>query len=231
MTEAATALASAELMRDNLAADFPSEALGTLRKSGTNLTYIPISEVINRMNRIVGIDNWSTEIISVKRDGTDTDWIIAWVRVTVRIGDKVVTKDGVGGQQIKFKKDSTDPVDLGDEFKGAVSDATKKALQQLGVGLYLARDEESIALDETEYASEEDKEHDALWEVFMGHVGNMTDDEKDAIRAWWDANHVDESGEARKMSKKSATTDEIKGLIAQVGAVRLGGTVVEEPPG
>jgi hypothetical protein len=52
------------------------------------------------------------------------------------VGD--VTRDGVGGQTIKRKRDGG-IVDLGDEYKGAVSDALKKAAQSFGVGLYLAR--------------------------------------------------------------------------------------------
>ena len=45
-----------------------------------------------------------------------------------------------------------DILDLGDEMKGAVSDALKKAAQHFGVGLYLARSEESMHL---EYAEEQ----------------------------------------------------------------------------
>jgi hypothetical protein len=58
------------------------------------------------------------------------------------VGD--ITRDGVGGQTIKRKRDGG-IVDLGDEYKGAVSDALKKAAQSFGVGLYLARGHSSPA--------------------------------------------------------------------------------------
>jgi hypothetical protein len=57
-----------------------------------------------------------------------------------------VTKDGFGGQKIKRTK-AGEIVDLGDEFKGAFSDALKKAAQQFGVALYLARSDEALSIE------------------------------------------------------------------------------------
>tara|TARA_A100001201_G_scaffold142561_1_gene141116 strand:+ start:1010 stop:1642 length:633 start_codon:yes stop_codon:yes gene_type:complete len=135
-----------------LSEPFPKEVEKQLRKGGTSLTYIPVSEVITRLNKVLGVDMWSYEIISVGRDAIDTDFVTAHVRLTttfVPTNDAptiTVVKDGVGGQKIKRTKNG-DLVDLGDELKGAVSDALKKAAQHLGVGIYLARSEESINLD------------------------------------------------------------------------------------
>ncbi len=123
-----------------------------LKKGGASLTYIPVSEVITRLNRVLGVDMWSYEILSCVRDSLDPDYIVAHVRLTatfVPTNDApslTVTKDGIGGQKIKRTKNG-DIVDLGDEMKGAVSDALKKATQHFGVGLYLARSEESMNLE------------------------------------------------------------------------------------
>ena len=38
---------------------FLQEMERTLIKGGTNLIYIPVSEVINRMNKVLGVENWS----------------------------------------------------------------------------------------------------------------------------------------------------------------------------
>jgi len=35
-----------------------------LKKGGASLTYIPVSEVITRLNRVLGVDMWSYEIVS-----------------------------------------------------------------------------------------------------------------------------------------------------------------------
>jgi len=114
---------------------FPQEMERTLNKGGTNLTYIPVSEVINRMNKVLGVENWSFSIKGYTEIG---DSIVAHVTVVTTIDGKEVSRDGVGGQKIKRIKATGLAVDYGDEVKGAVSDALKKAVQTLGVGLYLA---------------------------------------------------------------------------------------------
>ena len=137
---------SARLLSE-LTEPFPPEVERILRKAGTALTYIPVSEVITRMNRVFGVKGWSSEIVKCERDALDPDFIVAHVRLTLatRWGE-TVQKDGFGGQKIKRTK-SGDIVDLGDEFKGAVSDALKKAAQQFGIALYLARSDEALSLE------------------------------------------------------------------------------------
>ncbi len=117
-----------------LSAPFPKEVEKQLDKGGATLTYIPVSEVIVRLNDVLGVFGWSYTLVKCERDVLDPDFLVAHVSMTV--GD--ITRDGVGGQKIKRMK-SGDIVDLGDEYKGAVSDALKKAAQSFGVGLYLAR--------------------------------------------------------------------------------------------
>ena len=117
-----------------LSAPFPKEVEGQLDKGGITLTYIPVSEVIVRLNEVFGVTGWSYTQIKCERDFLDPDFLVAHVRLTVG----TTTRDGVGGQKIKRTK-AGDILDLGDEYKGAVSDALKKAAQSFGVGLYLAR--------------------------------------------------------------------------------------------
>jgi len=135
-----------------LSEPFPKEVERQLSKGGTSLTYIPVSEVITRLNRVLGVDMWSYEIVHVGRDTIDPEFVTAHVRLSATFvptdsaPSLTVTKDGVGGQKIKRTRNG-DIVDLGDELKGAVSDALKKAAQHFGVGIYLARSEDSITLD------------------------------------------------------------------------------------
>ena len=123
-----------------LAAPFPREVEKTLVKGGVSLTYIPVSEIITRLNEALGIDLWSLNIIRCERDVIDPDYIVAHARLTWHPSDSqpMVIRDGIGGQKIKRSK-SGEIIDLGDEMKGAVSDALKKAAQSMGIGLYLAR--------------------------------------------------------------------------------------------
>ena len=144
-------------MLNSLSEPFPSEVEKQLKKGGASLTYIPVSEVITRLNKVLGVDMWSYEIINCERDSLDPDYIVAHVRLsatfvpTDKAPNIVVSKDGIGGRKIKRTRNG-DILDLGDEMKGAVSDALKKAAQHFGVGLYLARSEESKHL---EYAEEQ----------------------------------------------------------------------------
>ena len=121
---------------EQLAAPFPKSTESSLKKGGTTLTYIPVSAVIARTNEVLGLD-WSYRVISTEVvDG----WIIAHVRVFTAHTDR----DGFGGQEIKHRRDGQ-ILDMGHDYKGAVSDALKKALQAFGVGLYLATHDESLS--------------------------------------------------------------------------------------
>lgn len=178
-------------MLNQLSEPFPPEVEKQLKKGGTSLTYIPISEVITRLNKVLGVDMWSYEIVKCERDTLDPDYIVAHVRLTATFvpTDKapniVVTKDGIGGQKIKRTRNG-DILDLGDEMKGAVSDALKKAAQHFGVGLYLARSEESRHL---EYAEEQavtpiSSDH---FDRLRGLLNNQTPEIKTAAKNHWSA--------------------------------------------
>jgi len=142
-----------------LSEPFPREVERQLKKGGASLTYIPVSEVITRLNKVLGVDMWSYEVVSCARDSLDPDYIVAHVRLTATFVPTdsapalTVVKDGIGGQKIKRTR-AGDIVDLGDEMKGAVSDALKKAAQHLGVGIYLARSEEAMNLEYVEEMSD-----------------------------------------------------------------------------
>ena len=122
--------------QEALSARFDESVHRSMLKGGTRLTYIPVAAVIQRLNEVLGVDAWSLKIVSVYRDATDPDFIVAQIMLTAEFEREVVTRDAVGGQRIKRTRDGG-IIDLGDEMKGAVSDALKKAAQTLGVGLYL----------------------------------------------------------------------------------------------
>lgn len=130
-----------------------------LIKRVRNMDYIPVSEVIARLNRVLGPQNWDETIVNHWRDG---DWVMAHVRVTATIDGERSAKDGFGGHKVEFLKGKDDPVDLGNTYKGAASDAFKKACQQFGIALELARTDEALdyeeALDEdaADYVGEDE---------------------------------------------------------------------------
>ena len=96
---------------------FPKEVERQLKKGGTSLTYIPVSEVISRLNKVLGFDGWAYEIIKCERDALDPEFIVAHVRLSVLSKDDFtnIVKDGFGGQKIKRTK-AGEIVDLGVDF-------------------------------------------------------------------------------------------------------------------
>lgn len=179
------------VMYEQFVEEFPKSVEQQVRKSGTMLTYIPVSEVITRLNRVVGVENWEQEIVFVGRDSHDPDYVTAHVRIKLNLPDgRVVLRDGVGGQKIKRTK-AGDIVDLGDEYKGAVSDAFKKACQTLGIGLYLARSEEALAADEGAQVREPDPTSIQLFATLREITSQLDSDKKKKLREFWGSSFGD----------------------------------------
>jgi len=164
----------------SLSEQFPKEMERVLNKGGTNLTYIPVSEVINRMNKILGVENWSFSIKGYTEIG---DSIVAHVTVIATIDGKEVSRDGVGGQKIKRIKATGLAVDYGDEVKGAVSDALKKAVQTLGVGLYLARSEDAMEIEQAMDAPIDESVQ--TWESFVSISKGLSESKRSQLNAFW----------------------------------------------
>lgn len=128
-------------IQESLERPFTQEALRVNEARG--LTYIPVSEVIARLNAVLGL-NWEFRVRSNEVSTDVPGWVVCHGTLTLHLPDgRSVSRDGFGGQAIKTKR-SGDVVDLGDEFKGASSDALKKAAQSFGIALDLARTEEAV---------------------------------------------------------------------------------------
>jgi hypothetical protein len=140
-----------------------------------------------------------------------------------------VTRDGIGGQKIKRTKNG-DIVDLGDEMKGAVSDALKKAAQTLGVGLYLARSEEAMyaesyaeAISPQPAAQSTNPEIAEIWDAFMSFTKKFDEQQKKQLREDW----AEYSDGAEVPKKSTVTMEEAEFLHGQALAISLGATIVE----
>jgi hypothetical protein len=179
------------------------------------------------LNKVLGVGNWSSEIIFIGRDSADPDWVIAQVRLIARLGDNTVVKDGVGGQQVKYTK-AGKILDLGDEFKGAMSDALKKAAQQLGVGLYLARDDAAIEVDESNDAlaqqvAQVDEGINQLFDQLVSLSKSLTPEQKEALEDFW----IEYADGEPKPTRTTAKVEDLEALIAEVTRLTLGGDFVE----
>lgn len=202
---------------DELGKPFDSSVLGTVSKGGAKLTYVPVAEVIVRLNKVMGIDGWS-ETSDVWTDGQFSNWIIAHVKLTLEFVDdsgnsKFVTREGWGGQAIKMSKSTGSPNDLGDEYKGAHSDAFKKAAQKFGIGLDLARKEEAIAYDEVERIENAPKATEATLQTIRAAIEGMTDEQKAATKLFF-VNH-----NIRPLNSGMVTEDQGEELLSFVATL------------
>lgn len=119
-----------EELYKKLSKEFPKEALVTDSSrfnpqtgKGIKLTSIKAQYVRERLNEVLGFENWETETFVVANDDTG---VAVQTRLTVKVGDKSVTKVAFGGSPHKKN--------IGDTFKSAETDALCKAASNFGVG-------------------------------------------------------------------------------------------------
>src|SRR5215207_6674820 len=91
-----------------LAEPFPSVMI---RRNPQGLDYVPVAEVVARMNSVVGSGRWRVEILNTMGAGeVETEigdfpaHIVATVRVHVFDGVEWTWCDGMGGQDVAFFK-------------------------------------------------------------------------------------------------------------------------------
>lgn len=204
-----------------LAEPFAQEMERTVNKGGTALTYIPVSEVINRLNKVLGVESWSMTIVRCERDAADPDFVVAHVRIEYFVSEfRSIVRDGFGGQKIKRTKQGQ-ILDLGDEFKGAISDALKKAAQTLGVGLYLARSDDAMEVEQAMDASSSDSEPDGktiMWQNFVGIAKSLNPDQKSRMRERWNDHS---GGKAVPTSIDAVSTDDLEFIVAEATKLKF----------
>lgn len=174
--------------QEQLEAEFPSEMIRTTPKGGQRLSYVPVSEVIQRLNDVLGAGGWKWEVSKIWRDNIDIDWVLAYGNLTATIDGEINTRGGSGGVKIKETKAGA-IVDLGDEFKGAESDALKKAAQRFGVALYLARTPEAVAYeapvivrDPVAEGWESAERAQTYWAELKNRMKALPEDEQEGVR-------------------------------------------------
>lgn len=121
-------------IKEQLNSNIPESAVSIRNQGGKTLSYLEGWYVIDRLNQILGTENWSHEIISlVGVPGTTVPAYICHVRLQTNIDGKISIKDGVG---YGADRDATNPGEMA--AKGAEMDGLKRAAIKLGRSLGLA---------------------------------------------------------------------------------------------
>ena len=100
-------------------------------KGGGKWTYVTGIYVKKVLNLMFGWD-WDFEVVKNEYN-LEFKQAIVLGRLTVRIKGQSISKMQFGRQDIKFKKDGSGPLDLGNDLKGAATDALKKCASEFGI--------------------------------------------------------------------------------------------------
>jgi hypothetical protein len=122
---------------EKLAEPFPDDVVLTNPKG---MPYVSTAYVIDRLNRVLGVDGWSTRTERVRYDDK-ADSVFATVTLTFHVENSDVQGTRTAGVPVKRYASGDhagEDVDMGDDFKSAETEALKKAAMDRGVGLYLA---------------------------------------------------------------------------------------------
>lgn len=188
------------------------------KQAGRKLSYIEGWQVISEANRIFGFDAWSSETIEIrcvseaprkigeaKRDGFGVSYI-ARVRVTVKAGDQLVTREGVGsGHGID--------VDLGLAHESAIkeseTDARKRALMTFGnpFGLALYDKDQANVVDGP---SDEEIARTQYVESCRVFIREAADPQ--VLRTWWTSD--DQKRARRDFGLSQDETDSLKTMLS-----------------
>lgn len=144
-------------------------------KGGGTWKYVTGNYVKSRLNLVFGF-NWDFEVVSHEIIQKS---VVVLGKLTVRDGKgQAVSKMQFGRADIKFKRNSQDMLDIGNDMKAAATDALKKCASELGIAGDIYGQNEQLQI-KTEYV---EVERDA--EATVQKVVDNAKDEKtlDAIK-------------------------------------------------
>jgi recombination DNA repair RAD52 pathway protein len=96
---------------------------------GFQLSYVEIGYVINMLNQVFGWD-WDFRVIE-QQVGKKQVWVRG--ELTVRVANHQVIKGQYGGADIKYNRQTGEPLSVADDLKAAASDCLKKCASMIGI--------------------------------------------------------------------------------------------------
>lgn len=114
-------------------------------KGGGTWDYVSTGYVQKILNITFGW-NWDFQVIDWKYI-PDVSQVIVHAKLTVRCGQNVIIKEQFGRKDVKMMKDKSAVLDLGNDIKGATSDALKKCASLLGIASDIYNNSEFRAVE------------------------------------------------------------------------------------
>lgn len=121
-------------------------------KGGGTWDYVSGGYVRKVLNLMFGWD-WDFEVVNEQVAGGQ---VIVKGRLTCRVNGRSIVKMQYGCKEIMYKRGTTDPLNLGNDFKAAATDSLKKCAAELGIAadVYNKEDFKEIDVQHTESIDE-----------------------------------------------------------------------------
>lgn len=121
-------------LKEQLDANIPRNVISSRSQGGKSLSYLETWYVIDRLNAVLGTDNWSWQIKALTSvAGTEKTTFVCHGTIQANIGGVASVKDGIG---YGSDKGTFNPGEMA--AKEAESDALKRAAMKFGRSLGLA---------------------------------------------------------------------------------------------
>lgn len=98
-------------------------------KGGGKWKYVTGGYVKKVLNLMFGWD-WDFQVLD---QIIQHDEVIVKGRLTCRVNDRTIIKEQFGNKDIAYKKDTKDPLSIGNDMKAAATDCLKKCASEIGI--------------------------------------------------------------------------------------------------
>lgn len=141
-------------------------------KGGGTWNYVTGTYVKKQLNILFGW-NWDFEIVSFEYI-MEVKQCIVLGKLTVRTVSRTIIKNQFGRQDIKMKKDKSGPLDLGNDLKGAATDALKKCASELGIAADVYAPNEFKAIQVVDEKTQEEIDAGKVRNRIINHIDIST---------------------------------------------------------
>jgi hypothetical protein len=98
-------------------------------KGGGAWTYVSGGYIRKVLNLMFGWD-WDFEVLS---ESVQANQVIVKGKLTCRVNGRAIVKTQFGCKEIMYKRGTQDPLNLGNDYKAAATDALKKCAADIGI--------------------------------------------------------------------------------------------------
>lgn len=141
-------------------------------KGGGKWKFVSGGYVKKVLNLMFGWD-WDFEVVS---EQVAFGQVIVKGKLTCRSNGKEIVKMQFGKKDVVFKKGTQDPLDIGNDFKAATTDALKKCAAELGIAadIYNADEFREVLLDLSEEETPAQRQYRLERERILTAIENGT---------------------------------------------------------